>query len=60
MDNENKYTLNIEFRASKKIDGDILWEVIKDAFLSYAKQTRAELFVSKAFVEERNHGSVKE
>ena len=55
MDNENKYTLNIEFTASKKIDGDILWEVIKDAFLSYTKQTRAELFVSEAFVEEANH-----
>lgn len=53
MDNENKYTLNIEFASSKKIDGDILWEVIKDAFLSYTKQTRAELLIYEAFVEER-------
>lgn len=60
MDNKKKYTLNMQFATNEKIDGDILWEVIKDALLSYTKRTRSELDVFEAFVEENvNHGSIK-
>ena len=61
MDNKKKYTLNVQFATNEKIDGDILWEVIKEALLLYTKKTRSGLDVFEAFVEEDiNHGSIKE
>lgn len=53
MNSENKYTLSVNFTANKKIDGYIMWEVVKDALLSYAKQTGDNLLVYEVFVEER-------
>ena len=49
---EKKYTLSVELSTKEQIDSDTLWEVIKDAFLSYTKQTRHEVAVFNAFVEE--------
>lgn len=49
---EKKYELNVEFSMKDQVDDKILWEVIKDAFLSYTKQTRHEVAVFNAFVEE--------
>ena len=61
MDNKKKYTLNVQFATNEKIDGDILWEAIKEALLSYTKRARNGLDVLEAFVEEDvNHGSIKE
>ena len=52
MDNKKKYTLNVKFATNEKVDGDILWEVIKEALLSYTKRARSGLDVFEAFVEE--------
>jgi hypothetical protein len=49
---KKKYILHINMELSKEPNGDILWEVIKDALLSYTKQTKTELFVSEAVLEE--------
>lgn len=60
MNSENKYALSVNFTANKKIDGYIMWEVVKDALLSYSKQTGDNLLVYEVFVEERNNGGIKE
>lgn len=55
MDNKKKYTLNVQFATNEKVDGDILWETIKEALLSYTKRTRSGLDVFEAFVEEMKY-----
>jgi hypothetical protein len=55
-----KYTLDIKFTANGNVDCCILWDVIKEALLSYASQTKSEITVSKVILEEDNNGSIKE
>ena len=52
MDNKKKYTLNVQFATNEKINSDILWEVMKEALLSYTKRTRSGLEIFEAFFEE--------
>ncbi len=47
MMNENKYTLCIQLAMNKEPNGDVLWDVIIDALLSYAKKTEDELSIYK-------------
>ncbi len=52
MNNKNKYTLNVQFTTNKKIDGYTLYEVLKEAFLSYAQKNEDEVQIFTAYVEE--------
>lgn len=49
---KNKHMLHVQFYSDKKINGDILWDKIKDALLSYAISADDELLVVNAIVEE--------
>ena len=49
---KNKHMLHVQFYSDKKINGDILWDKIKDALLLYAINTDDELLVVEAIVED--------
>lgn len=49
---KNKYTLNIHMELSNEPNGDVMWDVIKDALLLYAKKTGETISVSKVVLEE--------
>lgn len=48
----NKYTLHIRFDMNKDPNGELLWDTVIDALLSYAKKTDDELLVYKIVLEE--------
>lgn len=52
MEDRSKYTLRIHMEMDKEPNGEVLWDVIKDALLQYTKRTRKELTVSEAVLEE--------